>query len=197
LPLSECHREWEFSRNKVHEGSEGLNNCESKKLFEDMDPSYAFHGQNSTTISEQLEKIKKKSRDVSRIARLEMLNSIDEESKENLRKEKCIQYYKRNKVRVAPQTNDSQPPPKLTRNINPTPPSTSRKNDGIQVNVDVTNALAKINVHVPLIELIKICLQMDKVRNFLIPEPEDPPIVLQTIDHHRDNGGIHLSSSPW
>jgi hypothetical protein len=123
-------------------------------LVEDMDPIYAFHGETYTVTSEQLEKIKKKSRDVARIARLEMLNAMDEESKENLRKEKYIQYSRRNKAHEAPQTNDSQPPPKLTRypfplNTNPTPPSTSHKNDDIQLNVDVTNVLAKINVLYP------------------------------------------------
>jgi hypothetical protein len=96
--------------------SEGLNNCECMNLVEDMDPIYAFHGETYTVTSEKLEKIKQKSRDVARIARLEMLITMDEESKENLRKEKIIQYSRRNKAPKAPQSDDSQPPPsKLTR----------------------------------------------------------------------------------
>jgi hypothetical protein len=47
---------------------------------------------------------------------------------------------------------------------NPTPPSTSHKNDDLQLNVDVRNVLAKINDHAPLFELIKIPSQMDEVR---------------------------------
>jgi hypothetical protein len=71
---------------------------------------------------------------------------------------------------------------------NPSPPSTSHKNDYAQLNVDVTIVLDKTNVHVPLIELINISSQMETVRNFLYKKPENAPIVLQIIDYHRDNG---------
>jgi len=105
-------------------------------LVEDMDPIYAFHGQNYIVTREKLEKIRKKIRDDTRIKRLDMLNSMEEESKENLRKEKFIQYYRRNKAHVGPQYSDSQPPPKLTTypfplSTNPTPSSTSHKSDDI------------------------------------------------------------------
>jgi hypothetical protein len=59
------------------------------------------------------------------------------------------------------------------------------------------NVLAKINVLVPLFELIKIPSQMDKVRKFLTMEPEDPPIVLQTWIIIEIMEGMHLSLSPW
>lgn len=75
----------------------------------------------------------------------------------------------------------------MPSNTDPTLPSTNPKNDDIQLNVDVTNVLEKINVHVPLSEWIKIPSQMDKVRKFLTPKPEDPPNVLQTADYRRDN----------
>jgi hypothetical protein len=122
-------------------------------LLEDMDLIYVFHGQTYTVTSEQLKKIKKNIRDATMIARLEMLNVMDEESKEKLRKEKYIQYYRINRALGDPQTNDFEPTPKLTNdplplNTNPTPASKCHKNDDIQLNLDLTNFLAKINVHV-------------------------------------------------
>jgi hypothetical protein len=89
----------------------------------------------------------------------------------------------------------------LPLDTNPTPPSTSHKNDDLQLNVDVDKCYGKNNVLVPLDELIKIPSQMDKVRKFLImeEEPEDPHVVLQTMDYDRNNGGYapffyHLGS---
>lgn len=90
LPCNECHGEWECPRNQVHETSKGPNNFERMNLVEDMDPIYTFHGETYVVTSQQLEQIKQKSRDVARIARLEMLIGMDEGSKENLSKEKII-----------------------------------------------------------------------------------------------------------
>lgn len=127
LPCNECHGEWECPRNQVRDGREGPDNCECMNLVEDMDHIYAFHGKTYSITSEQLEKINHKSRDDARIARLEVLNAMDEESKAKIRKQKYIQYYRRNKALAAPQNNDSQPTPKLINdhlllNIDPTPP---------------------------------------------------------------------------
>jgi hypothetical protein len=74
------------------------------------------------------------------MARLDMLNAMDEESKDNLKKEECVQYSRRNKALQDPQGNDSQSPPcKWARypfplNTIPTPPSKYLKNDDIQSN---------------------------------------------------------------
>jgi len=51
-----------------------------------MDPIYIIPRETYIVISEKLEQINKRSRDVSKISRLEMLNFMDEESKDNLRK---------------------------------------------------------------------------------------------------------------
>jgi hypothetical protein len=160
LPCNECHRELECPRNQVHEGGEDTNSCEQMNLVEDMDPIYAFYGETYIVTSEQLEKIKQKSRDVARIARLEMLNAMDEESKEKLRKEKYLQYSRRNKALKLLNTMTSQPPRKWTRyplplDTNPTPPSTSYTNDNLQLNVDVVNVFSK-NQCSNTSELIKI-----------------------------------------
>jgi len=110
-----------------------------------------------------------------------MLNVIDEESKDNIRKDKYLQYTRRKKSLEDSEPIDSQTPTRkwtrypLPLGTNPTSPSTSHKNDDFQLNVDVRNVLEKVNVHVPLSELIKIPSQMDKVRKFLTveDEPED------------------------
>jgi hypothetical protein len=118
-----------------------------------------------------------------------------------------LQYTRRNKALEASQPNDSEPPARkwtrypLPLDINPTPPSTSHKNDDVQLNVDVMNVLAKVTIPIPLTELIKIPSQMDKVRKLLSieDEPEDPPIVLQTMNYDRKNGGhaIHQVALGW
>jgi hypothetical protein len=99
-----------------------------------------------------------------------MLNAMDEESKENLRKDKYLQYSRRNKAPKVSQPYDFQHPPRnwiryhLPLDTNPTPPSTPHKNDDFQLNVGMMNILEKIDVHVPLYELIKIPSQKDKVK---------------------------------
>jgi hypothetical protein len=119
-----------------------------------------------------------------------------------------LQYTRRNKSLVASQPNDSEllarkwigfPLPQNTNlpfpwNTNPTPPSTSLKNDNMHLNVDVTNVLAKVVVHIPFTELIKIHPQMDKVRKVLSIEEEleKPHAVLQAMDYDRKNGGNAL-----
>ena len=166
-------------------------------LVEYMDPIYAILGETYIVSSDKLEQIKQRNRDASRISRLEMLNAMDEESKENLRKDKYLQYSRRNKACEASQLDDSQPPPRkwtrypLPLDTNPTPPSTSHKNDDVYLNVDVMNVLAKVIILVPLTKLIKIPSQMDKVRKFLSIEDEhdNPQVVFQTMNYDRRNGG--------
>jgi hypothetical protein len=74
---------------------------------------------------------------------------------------------------------------------NPTSPSTSHKNYDLQLNVDVMNFLAKVIVPIPLIGLMKIPSQMDKVRIFLSieDEPKEHLTVLKTMNCDRNNGG--------
>jgi hypothetical protein len=59
-------------------------------------------------------------------------------------------------------------------------PALPKKND-IDLNIDTTNVLTKINVHVPFTEIMKIPSIRGKVKRFLNvqEESEDPPIQLQ------------------
>jgi len=98
------------------------------------------------------------------------LNSKDEYFKNKPRKERYLQCTKINKSPnnsqlETPRNNRTIYP--LPLNIDPTPPTTSNKNNDVHLNVDVTNVLAKVIVHIPLSELIKIPSQMDKVKKVL------------------------------
>jgi hypothetical protein len=85
-----------------------------------------------------------------------------------LRKREYLTYSRRKK---APETSpsDPKPPHKWTRyplplDTNTSPQPTLPKNDDIDLNIDMTSVLEKINVHVPLTEIMKIPSLRDKVK---------------------------------
>lgn len=80
-----------------------------------------------------------------------------------------------------------------------TPPSTLYKTNKIDINIDVTNLLTKVDVLVPLIELVKVPSQMPKVKKFLTIEDEfeAPLVILQTMNYDRKMEGMLLSSLAW
>jgi hypothetical protein len=83
---------------------------------------------------------------------------MDEESMERLRKKELQVYTRRRSVPQA-QCNDPNlpqqgPPPPPTSN--PPPSSTLLKTSDIDLNIDIDSVLTKINVPIPLKEIIKI-----------------------------------------
>jgi hypothetical protein len=130
---------------------------------------------------------------------MEILNQMDEESRERLRK-KEIQVYTRKKN--APETLPSDPRlprgrPPLPSSDSPPPQPILPKSNDIDLNIDMANILAKVNIHVPLTEIMKIPSMRDKVKRFLSiqEESEDPPILLQANHFERSKRNMHLFSS--
>jgi hypothetical protein len=122
---------------------------------------------------------------------MEILSQMDEESRERLRK-KELQVYTRQKN--APQAPPSdpifpRPRPPIPSNDKVPPQPTFPKNDEIDLNIDMDGILEKVNIHVPLIEIIKIPSMRNKVEIFLKVqgEPRDPPILLQANHLRRTN----------
>lgn len=74
---------------------------------------------------------------------------------------------------------------------NVAPPLILPKNDDIDLNIDMTSVLAKINILVPLTEIMKIPSLRDKVKKIpsIQDESEDPNVVLQVMHYDRRNGG--------
>jgi len=116
-----------------------------------------------------------KSVDAARIARLNMLNSMDGEAKNDLKKKKLMQYQRRNQVPQVSQgvkwgyhqdqsdSMNKQVSHNLRTSQTHLPPNPTASKD-VDLNIDVTNVLAKVTVLVPLSELIKIPFQIEKVR---------------------------------
>jgi hypothetical protein len=73
------------------------------------------------------------------------------------------------------------------------PPSKKPKADKIALDFDLEGALAKMHVNVPLKEAIKVPTIKERFNNLFsgMPEPEDPPIMLQE-NHFR----IHYDENP-
>jgi hypothetical protein len=85
---------------------------------------------------------------------MEVINNLDEESREKLKRQELQVYTRQKKVPQAPPTNSklSQhkiPPPPVSRFLpNPTLPKTD--------NIDLESVLVKIDIKVPWKEIIKI-----------------------------------------
>ena len=82
-------------------------------------------------------------------------------------------------------------PPSSSSDVPPPQPIFPKSND-LELNIDLDNILEKVNILVPLTEIMKIPSMRDKVKRFLTiqEESEDPPILLQanhfepTIEEH-------------
>jgi hypothetical protein len=96
-------------KTKGLETSEDPSGPESLNFVEDLDYIYNIQQKTHSITSEQMRQIKQRSVDTARLARMEMLNSMDEEAKNKLRKEKYIQYMRRNKAPKLSQPSASEP----------------------------------------------------------------------------------------
>jgi hypothetical protein len=122
-------------------------------------------------------------KEAARAARLAIINNLDPESREKLKKKEIQVYQRKN-------------PSQSTNNQSKfaeVPPPKKPKTDKITLDFDFEGALAKMHVNVPLKEAIKIPTIKDRFNNFFAgtPEPEDPPIMLQA-NHFR----IHYGDNP-
>jgi hypothetical protein len=70
-------------------------------------------------------------------------------------------------------------------NSNPPPQPILPKSNDIDFNIDMAGILAKVNVRVPLTEIMNIPYLRDKVKKFLRIKDESqyPPILLQSMHY--------------
>jgi hypothetical protein len=115
-------------------------------------------------------------KEAARAARLAIINNLDQESREKLKK-KEVQVYRRKNPKQP--TNDQSKTPEVL------PPKTS-KADKITLDFDFEGALSKMHVNVPLKEAVKILSIKERFNTFFsgTAEPMDPPIMLQA-DHFK------------
>jgi hypothetical protein len=126
---------------------------------------------------EQIEQIKQ----VVRKGRLEILNQMNEDSKERIRKREYLTYSRRKKALDTSPSNPKPPHiiyPLPLDTIAPLQP-TLPKNDNIDLNIDMASVLAKVNVTIPLTKIMKTPSLRDKVKIFLSIQDdfEDPLVV--------------------
>jgi hypothetical protein len=126
------------------------------------------------TDAEHQEAIK----EVARSARMAVINNLDQESRENLRKQEFHVYIRKNLKQPA------------ADQANPLPleiilPKTSKAGK-VDLNFDFEGALSKMHVNVPLREAIKIPSIKEHFDTLFLglDEPMDTPIMLQ-VDHFR------------
>jgi hypothetical protein len=115
-------------------------------------------------------------KEASRAARLAIINNLDQESREKLKKQE-VQVYRRK--------NPNQPTSDQSKSPEVLPPKTP-KADKITLDFDFEGALSKMHVNVPLKEAVKIPSIKERFNTFFSGtiEPMDPPIMLQA-DHFR------------
>jgi hypothetical protein len=135
----------------------------------------------NVTLEEHQEGIK----EATRKARMEVINNLDQESREKLKKQE-FQVYTRKKrmnqpLSTGPTTSQLRPPP-----MNMLLPRNPPKTDKVDLNFDFEGALAKMHVTIPLKEVIKVPSIKERFKFFfkVSDEPMDPPIMLQA-DHFR------------
>jgi hypothetical protein len=114
---------------------------------------------------------------------MEVINNLDQESKEKLRKQE-FQVYRRKKLNQPISTNPAITQTKTTR-LDILLPKTS-KTERVDLNFDFEGALSKMYVTIPLREVIKVPSVKERFDNFFKGSdgPMDPPIMLQA-DHFR------------
>jgi hypothetical protein len=115
-------------------------------------------------------------KEAARAARLAIINNLDQESREKLKKQEVQVYRRKNPNQT---TNDQ------SKSSEVLPPKTS-KADKITLDFDFEGALSKMHVNVPLKEAVKIPSIKERFNTFFsgTAEPMDPPIMLQA-DHFR------------
>jgi hypothetical protein len=115
-------------------------------------------------------------KEAARAARLAIINNLDQESREKLKKQE-VQVYRRR--------NPNQPTSDQSKSSE-VPPPKNPKADKITLDFDFEGALSKMHVNVPLKEAVKIPSIKECFNTFFsgTAEPMDPPIMLQA-DHFR------------
>jgi hypothetical protein len=167
LQCSEAH--WEHECPYNNGGHEQVNNV-----------GHVMEGpQINITLEEHQEGVK----EAARMARMEVINNLDQESKEKLKKQE-FQVYRRKKlnqpISTIPVAAQMKPPPSDI-----ILPKTS-KTERVDLNFDFEGALSKMHVTIPLREVIKVPSVKERFDNFFKGSdgPMDPPIMLQ-VDHFR------------
>jgi hypothetical protein len=162
LECSEAH--WEHECPYNNNGHQQVNNMDH------------FMGvpQINITNAEHQEAVK----EAARSARMAVINNLDQESREKLKKQE-FQVYRRKKLNQ-PTADQAKPPP-----LEILLPKTSKAGK-VDLNFDFEGALSKMHVNVPLREAIKIPSIKERFDTFFLgsDEPMDPPIMLQA-DHFR------------
>jgi hypothetical protein len=161
LECSEAH--WEHGC-PYNSGHQQVNNMDCFMDFPQI----------NITDAEHQEAVK----EASRSARMAVINNLDQESREKLKKQE-FQVYRRKNLKQ-PTADQAKPPP-----LEMLLPKTS-KADKVDLNFDFEGALSKMHVNVPLREAIKIPSIKERFDSFFSgsDEPMDPPIMLQ-VDHFR------------
>jgi hypothetical protein len=161
LECSEAHWEHECPYNSGHQQ---VNNMDCFMEFPQI----------NITDAEHQEAMK----EAARSARMAVINNLDQESREKLKKQE-FQVYRRKNLKQ-PVVDQAKPPP-----LEMLLPKTSKAGK-VDLNFDFEGALSKMHVNVPLREAIKIPSIKERFDTFFSgsDEPMDPPIMLQA-DHFR------------
>jgi hypothetical protein len=148
LPHEEPRWEVECPRQKEEEDPDFVDRLNF------IDTVYAAESKEYIDITEeQLEEVRKRA---ARQARLEILNQMDEASKERLRREYILAYSRKDKIVVAPPPTPKIVPPPPPPPVHDLPPQPTPTIEDFQLNIDVTNMMGKMNMVVPLTEMCKI-----------------------------------------
>jgi hypothetical protein len=135
----------------------------------------------NVTLEEHQEGIK----EATRKARMEVINNLDQESRENLKKQEFQVYTRKNRMNpplsTSPMESQTRPPP-----MNILLPKNSPKTAKLDLNFDFEGALEKMHVTIPLREFIKVPSVKERFNFFFKRSygPMEPPIMLQD-DHFR------------
>jgi hypothetical protein len=117
-------------------------------------------------------------KEAARNARMEIINNLDQESKEKLGKRE-FQVYRQKKLNqpilTIPAITQTNPSP--LNILPPKPPKTKR----VDLNFDFEGAVSKMHVTIPLRDVIKLPSVKERFDNFFKGSdgPMDPPIMLQ------------------
>jgi hypothetical protein len=162
LECSEAH--WEHECPYNNNGHQQVNNMDH----------FMEGPQINITDAEHQEAVK----EAARSARMAVINNLDQESREKLKKQE-FQVYRRKKLNQP--TADQTKPPSLEVLL----PKTSEIGK-VHLNFDFEGALSKMHVNIPLREAIKVPSVKERFDTFFqgSDEPMDPPIMLQA-DHFR------------
>jgi hypothetical protein len=116
---------------------------------------------------------------------MEVINNLNQESREKLKKQECQVYTRRNKLNQPLSSNpaiDQTKPPHLNVLLPRNPSKTER----VDLNFDFEGAQSKMHVTIPLREVIKVPSINERFDNFFKGSdgPMEPPIMLQ-VDQFR------------